>query len=150
VSATPPFDEALAGFLALIHDQGLSTDLAWVFREEVTNCRLTYWVRDPIPAANADLARQYYDQGRQHGLGVTLEVVGQAVGRTICHVWFPEEENEASYAMQRPLKLLVANPPANMIPIRSKALWHVLRALNRWRRCVTFSAHIPTRAAVGR
>ena len=148
MTETPPFDEALPQFLRFIHEQGFSTELSWAFREDVTNCRRTYWVRVPTPTGNEELTRRYYEQGRRAGFGVTLAVLCRVGSRSVCYVWAPENEDAASYAMQGPLKLQVPSPPLDARPVRSGLVWLGLRLLNHWRRCVTFSAMLPSRMAV--
>ena len=138
----------LSQFRGFIRAQGHSTELAWAFREDVTSCRRTYWVRVPTPAGNSELARRYYEHGRRAGLGVTLAVLCRVGGRPVCYVWAPEDQQAASYAMQGPLKLQITSPPPDARPIRSGVVWLGLCLLNRWRRCVTFSAELPSREAV--
>ncbi|MEW4571493.1 hypothetical protein AB1L88_26765, partial [Tautonia sp. JC769] len=148
VSETPPFDEALSQFLRFIQAEGFNTELAWAFREDVTNCRRTYWVRIPTPAGNLELMRRYYEHGRRAGLGVTLAVLCRVGSHSVCYAWAPEDEQAASYAMQGPLKFQVPSPPMDASPVRSGIAWFGLRLLNRWRHCVTFSASLPSRKAV--
>lgn len=145
MSDTPPYDVALAGFLRFLAEQGFSTELEWVFREDVTNCRSRYWVRVPVPETNAALARQYYEEGRRGGLGVTLEVLCRIANRSVCFVWWPKNAQEASYAMQGPLKLKVPMEPTYAIPVRGRWLWAARCWLNRYRLCVTFAGLLPSR-----
>lgn len=148
MSETPPFDEALSRFLRFIHEHGFSTELSWAFREDVTNCRRTYWVRVANPAGNAELARRYYEYGRRVGLGVTLGVLSRAAGRSVCYVWVPEDERAAEYAMQGPLKFQVPLHLLDARPVRSGLAWLGLRLLNRWRDCTTFPGSLPSRTAI--
>ena len=150
MTETPPFADALPSFLRFVDEQGFSTDLLWVFREDVTNCRRDIWVRVPVPAENVELAREYYDLGRQQGLGVTLELLCRVDDQSACFVWVPKDEIDASYAMQGPLKLSVAVNPVDATPVRSRILWCWRSWLNRWRKCVTFADHLPLRDDVRR
>jgi hypothetical protein len=150
VDQTPPYDESLAAFVHALEVQGFSTDLVWVFREDITNCIRDYWIREPVPFANARLARAYFEYGRSQGRGVTLEVVCRLGGRSACYVWVPEDDEEASYAMQRPIKLMVPAEPVEGFPVRSRLRWRWLRWYHRWRRCVRFADRLPSRAEVER
>ena len=123
MSDTPPFDTALDAFLCFLVEQGFSKELVWVFREEVTNCRRRYWIRVPVPEMNAVLAQRHFERGRQRGLGVTLELFCRLEGRSACFVWWPEDEEAASYAMQGPLKLKVPTEPIDAVPVRWGWLW---------------------------
>jgi hypothetical protein len=150
MSETPPFDEGLASFLALLDAEGFRTDILWAFREDVTNCRRDYWVRVPLPQENASLARRYYEFGKRKGLGVTLDVLCRLGGRPVCYVWVPGDPLAASYAMQGPLKLKVPADPIDAAPVRSRWVWAVRRRLNVWLRCVTFAEELPSRVEVCR
>ncbi len=148
MSETPPYGVALAAFLRFMEEQGFSTELVWVFREDVTNCRRRYWVRVPVPEINSVLAQLYFEQGRQNGLGVTLEVLGRLEGRSACFVYWPENEEAASYAMQGPLKLKVPAETINIIPVRWRWQWAAQCWLNRRRQCDFFSTLLPSRGAL--
>src|SRR5437588_5300528 len=113
---TPSFDEALALFRNFVVEQGFSAELEWVFREDVTNCRRNYWVHVPVPKANTELTRRHFEIGQRRGLGVTLEVLCRLRGRSACFVWWPEDEEAASYAMQGPLKMKVPIEPVDATP----------------------------------
>jgi len=150
VELTPPFDESLTAFLSALEMQGFSKDLVWVFREDITNCIHDYWIREPVPAVNAKLARDYFEYGREQGRGVTLEAVCRLGGRSACYVWVPEDDEDASYAMQRPLKLMMPAEPVEGIPVRSGLWWRWLCWLHRRRQCVRFAERLPLRAEVER
>ena len=148
MTETPPFDEALSQFLRFIQDTGFSTDLVWAFREDVTSCGRTCWVRAPIPAGNEELARRDYERGRRAGFGVTMAVFCRLEGRSVCYVWAPEDEIAAEYAMQGPLKIAVPVQPTDAISVRSGLVWLWLRLRNRWRQCDHFSGCLPSREEV--
>ena len=150
MTETPSFDESLASFLRFAGGEGFSTDLVWVFREDVTDCVRHYWVREPVPAGNAALARDYFEYGRDQGRGVTLEVLCRLDGRSACFVWVPEDDEAASYAMQGPLKLKVPMHPVEASPVRSGLAWRWLRWYRQWRRCVRFAELLPLRAEAER
>ena len=142
---TPPFDEALAAFMNFIRDQGFSTDLAWVFREDVTNCINENWIRAPIPPVNEEIARAYFEYGRGEGRGVTVSVWCRLGDQSACYVWVPEDDEAASYAMQTPLKLSVPSSPSIALPVVSSLRWRWLTLTNRWHRCTRFLKSLPSR-----
>jgi len=150
VDQTPSYDESLAAFVHALQVQGFSTDLVWVFREDITNCIRDYWIREPVPAANVRLARDYFEYGRGQGRGVTLEVVCRLGERSVCYVWVPENDEDASYAMQRPLKIMVPKEPVKGFPVRSRLRWRLLCWYHRWRGCVRFADMLPLRTEVER
>ncbi len=150
MTETPPFDESLAAFLRFLGDEGFSAELVWVFREDVTNCIRDYWIRMPVPVGNAILARHYFEFGRRQGRGVTLEVLCRLAGRSACLVWVPEDDEDASYAMQEPLKLKVPMQSVEASEVHSALRWWWLRWWHQWRRCVRFSKMLPLRAEAER
>jgi hypothetical protein len=77
-----------------------------------------------------------------------LEVLGRLQGHSACFVWWPEDAEAASYAMQRPLKLTVPTEPVDATPVRSELAWVVRCRLDQWRRCTTFAALLPSRHVV--
>lgn len=147
---TPPFDESVTSFLRFADAQGFSTELAWVFREDITNCIHDYWVREPLPADNAALARAYFEYGRRQGRGVTLEVLCRLGGRSACFVWVPEDDEAASSAMQGPLKLKAPLDPVEATVVRSRWAWRWLCWSHRWRRCLRFAELLPLRSQAER
>lgn len=150
LTETPPFDESLAAFHRFVGGEQFSTDLAWVFREDVTNCVHDYWVRVPVPEGNAALARDYFEWGRAQGRGVTLEVLCRVGGRSACFVWVPEDDEAASYAMQGPLKLKAPTHPVEASQVRSGLAWRWRCWYHRWRRCVRFADMLPLRSEARR
>ncbi len=128
--------------------EGFSTELVWVFREDVTNCVRDYWVRVPVPADNEVLARDYFEYGRRQGRGVTMKVLCRLGSQSVCFVWVPENDEAASYAMQGPLKLKVPMDPVNGSAVRSVLRWQWLRWVHLRRRCERFAELLPLRAAL--
>lgn len=135
----PPFDEAVARLRHFVESQAGSSDLLWVFREDVTTYCHSEWIRVPVRRENANLAREYYEFGRQQGFGVTLACLCQFGGRSACYVWMPKDESEAADRLQGPcLKLQVhkGRNDANRTgtPVRSFLSWQYRCWRNRqWR-----------------
>ena len=143
-------DESLSSFLQFIGGEGFSTDFVWVFREDVTNCFCDYWIRVPVPTANAELARDYFEWGREQGRSVTLEVLCRLGGKSACFVWVPEDDAAASYAMQGPLKLKVPIHPVQATAVRSSLSWRWRCWCHSRRRCIRFAEMLPLRAVAER
>lgn len=144
---TPPFIHALAAFTPFLSKHGFSSDLVWVFREDVTSCGRDCWVHLPLWRV---LAEQYYEQGRRHGLGVTVAALCQLEGASACYVWFPKDEVDASYAMQGPLKLTLPTDQIQSKLVRSYAGWLARRSLNRLRGGDHIGQQLPSRKEVCR
>jgi len=134
----PPFDEGLATFLRVIRDQGVSTDLLWVFRKDITTCRHDVWIRLPVSTDNIKRAQRDYEEGRRRGYGVGLEVLCLIRGRSACTVRLSgyRTAGKPLYgAMKGPLYVSVPTTPVEARPVRSTWTWAVRRWVNRCRRC---------------
>lgn len=137
-------------FRQFVGREGFSTNLVWVFSEDVTSCVRDYWVRVPVPAANEALAREYFEYGRQQGRGVTLEVLCRLGGLSACFVGVPEDDETASYAMQGPLKLKVPVSPVEASAVRWGMAWRWRRWTHRRRHCLEGVELLPSRSKVER
>ena len=147
----PPLDDGLKLLRRFVAEQEFSTELVWVFREDVTNCRRTYWIRVPVPEVNFLLARRHYDFGRAQRLGVRLEILCRLEGRSACYVWVARDREDASYAMQPSgLRLSVPCDPIDAIPVGSSLIWEWQRRANTRRRCETSAASVPSRSEINR
>jgi hypothetical protein len=119
-----PFAEAIASFRSFVSEQGFPSDLVWVFREDVLRIGRHLLVRVPVAAENAILARDYFELGRAQGRGVTLMAWCPLEGRSVCSVWVPRDDREASEALQAPtLKCSAALPSGKAWAIRSRRSW---------------------------
>jgi hypothetical protein len=150
---TPPFGEALDRFRQFIKSEGGSTDLFWVFREDVCTWGCTDWIRMPVPAENSKLAFAYYEFGRHRGLGVALSYLWNVDGQAACSVWVPKNQSEAADHLQPPcLKLRITQGPNGPfrigVSVRSYFSWQYCRWRNR--RCVGFNDDLPSRRDTAR
>ena len=134
VSATdcPPFDEALDSFQAFLAKEGLSTNIIWIFREDV----VIVWGHIYInaPAENAVwLVEQLYRQGQEVGLGIHLNTFCMLEGRPACYIWLPKDKTDAEYRMLSGLKLSI---PAGLsrrmaTPVANRLRWACLKRSER-------------------
>jgi len=143
---TPPFPEAVRFFSDFLRSEGLSTEVVWVFREDVLQRRFKIWVREPIPSSNLDLVERYFEYGRGQGRGVTLEAFCRLGDRLVCYVWVPEDDEAASYAMQQALNTKIRVPLTEAKSVRWVWWWRYLS--NRFRSRQTWVDMIPLRSAV--
>ncbi len=131
----PPFAEAVAALSSFLRREGAPDDVIWIFREGVTSHRRKYWVRLSDASEATRHAKALYDAGRRKGLGVALVALCQVGSSTACYVWVPEDEVDASYAMQtRSLRCKVPVPLVTARRVTSALQWRLLRWVNRHRR----------------
>jgi hypothetical protein len=120
----PAFNEAVEHFRKLLVSQQISSELLWVFREDVTSHKRRVLVKEPLPFENERIAALLYERGCQRGLGVQLDVFCLLGSRPCCYIWLPEDEYDAHYMIGN-LKLSV---PTDLLPARSvnsNLMWRV-------------------------
>jgi hypothetical protein len=147
----PSFPEGLATFVAFLEEQGASTSLVWVEREDLTTLGRRFWARLGEHSAAARRAEARYELGRQKGLGVTLHAVCRVGSSTACHVWIPRDNTDAEDHMLPPtLKCLVNSPLHTAAVVRSVVRWHWLCLINGRRHAGNlFLRELPSRKARG-
>src|SRR5215216_1241281 len=83
----PAFGEAVQQFGGFLVSQGLSSDLLWVFREDVCWRKQQLFVKVPVPEGNVGDVERLYNLGVARGLGVRLDVLCLLSSRPCCYVW---------------------------------------------------------------
>jgi hypothetical protein len=142
---TLDFPAAIQSYKQFLSEQGLSTDIVWVFREDVTVKRRRVWVRWPLPPENPRLAEQRYEHGRNKGLGLRLDTFCLAGHRPCCYVWVPQDEIDADLDMSSELKMCVPTAPIHAKIMGSELLWLVITWLDlRWG-CKDLGEELPQR-----
>lgn len=149
--ACPSFSEAINRFRQFIEEQGLSSDLLWLFREDVVDRWPKTYLRIPT-TDDGTLVEFLYDVGLKRGLGVHLNVFCLHEGRPCCYIWVPENEEDASYRMLSGLKLSVPEQPDRRIvlPVGSRLRWIWLRSWGALRRKRRWANDIPRRRTIRR
>lgn len=143
---TPDFDEALDAFRPFLAQQGWPDRLTWVFREDVAAFRRRRWVRLPLAEDNEDLARAYFQYGQRQARGVTLEAFCAVEGLSACFVWVPQDDQAASYAMQKPLGLKLPASSVEAGVVRWAARWKWIKWSTRLSGNGWLSDQLPSRA----
>ena len=123
------FDEAKQFFQNFLSEQGLSSDLLWVFGEDIICLPNRFLIKVPLPAENESFARACYDIGRERDLGLCLHVFCLLDRRPCCYVQLPEDELDAQYSLMGNLsvKLTIRNDLINAEPIDSFLVWQTYR-----------------------
>jgi hypothetical protein len=140
------FDAATQSYKQFLAEQSLSTDILWIFREDVTVKKRQICICWPLPSENPGLAEQLYEQGRDKGSGLRLDTFCLVDNRPCCYVWVPRDEVDADHAMLSELKMSVPTEPIHAKRIRSKVLWQVITWLNSRSKVWGFEEEIPKRS----
>lgn len=96
---TESFAEACAVLVDHLRRQGQSTELLWVFRDDVTGRGRRLFAHPSPPATNHKLYQRHFEFGVRQSRGIRVEVACFAAGRACCHVWVPEDDIAADQAM---------------------------------------------------
>ena len=132
MSEIPEFQVAISNFRRFLFDQGHSSELFWVFRDDLWFRGPSHvLVRWPPPTENKLLAEKVYDEGRERGI-VEITAVATASGQVAATVWFPKFPEEEVQGWSQRLKLSIRQPlPAAKVV--SSLMWRVVRYLSGYR-----------------
>src|SRR5256885_6286733 len=103
--ADTSFDEALDSFREFLSGQGLSTDLVWVFREDVIFQRERTFIKTPVPVENETRARACYELGQKRDFGINLQAFCLLESRPCCYILLPEDDLDAQYLLMSNISL---------------------------------------------
>src|ERR687883_1752047 len=94
----PPFSDAIRQLKGFLAGQDISTDLLWVFREDIVSYKLRLYVREPLPSGNEMLVESLYERGLRRDLGIRLNVLCLLGSKPCCYIWLPKDREDAGYA----------------------------------------------------
>jgi hypothetical protein len=129
-SSCPPFEEAVSRLQAFLASKAHPTDIAWVFRDDLTSNRRGVWVRLPLHGDNGVWAGRCYEIGLKKGLGIWLQMLFVLGNVSYCCVWFPVDEADAEYAMLAGLKLSVPETLPVAHPGKAGLAWWLRSTFN--------------------
>lgn len=123
------FVNAKQYFQKFLVEQGLSSDLLWVFGEDVICLPKRFLIRGPLPAENESFAEACYNIGRERDFGICLHAFSLLDSRPCCYVQLPEDDLDAQYSLMGNLhvKCSVRTDLINAEPITNPLLWQAYR-----------------------
>jgi hypothetical protein len=141
------FAEAINSFKEFLSDQGLSSDLQWVFRDDVVFRQGRIFIKTPLPANNESRAEACYELGRERDYGVVVKAFCLLESRPCCYIVLPEDDVDAQYMLMSnvAVKYIIRTDLLEAESISNLIKWCVLRLLNRKSHIVSFDDHIPSR-----
>ena len=127
----PAFPDAVRQCQDFLTGQNISSDLLWVYREDVAWRKRRILVRYPLPAENERLVESLYERGRRRDLGIRLEVLCLLGPRPCCYVWLPQGRTDAEYALLLTSKFIISVPTdlRNAESVKNPLAW-------RWHKLV--------------
>jgi hypothetical protein len=141
------FAEAIDSFKEFLSGQGLSSDLQWIFCEDVVFRQGRIFIKTPLPANNESRAEACYELGRERDYGVVLKGFCLLDSRPCCYIVLPEDDVDAQYMLMSnvAVKYIIRTDLMEAEPISNLLKWCVLRLLNRKSHIVSFDDQIPSR-----
>jgi hypothetical protein len=124
------FAEASTQFQAFLSQESVSSDLVWIFREDVVSRQYHILVKEPLPQRNVEIAETLFHRGWERGLGVSFEVLCLLGTRHCCYVWLPNDAREAELHMLAGLKMSVLTDLPTATSVHSRLKWRWLRLLD--------------------
>ncbi len=126
------FHEAKQFFQNFLSEQGLSSDLLWVFGEDIICLPNRFLIKVPLPAKNESFAEACYNIGLERDFGLCLHAFCLLDGRPCCYVQLSEDDLDAQYSLMgnHSVKYSVRSDLINAEPVASSLLWqkHLLTA----------------------
>jgi len=128
------FREAKQDFQNFLSGQGLSSDLLWVFREDVISLPNRLLIKVPLPENNETLAATCYEIGRERNFGLCLHAFCLLDGRPCCYIQLPKDDLDAQYMLlnNENLKYSVWTDLKNAEPIAKSLHWRVYRLTRKF------------------
>lgn len=120
----PTFANAVEQYREFLVSQQISSQLLWVFREDVTSHKRRVFVKESLPPENEQIVARLYKIGCQRGLGVQLDVFCLLHSRPCCYILLPKDEFEAECKMIGGLKLSVPTELIQARSVTSNFLWN--------------------------
>jgi hypothetical protein len=133
------FAEAAKQFQAFLSQESVSSDLVWIFREDVLARQHQILIKEPLPQENAKLAEALYHRGWERGLGVSFDVLCLLGTRHCCYIWLPDDAREAELHMLAGLKMSVPTNLPVAISVHGWLKWRLLK----WRDNELFWSYVP-------
>lgn len=121
------FAAAVESLKSLMAAQGISTELAWVSRQDVVWDGSQLLVRVPLPIARNETIAALVERRLANRLGVALMAFAQAERLVLGYVVLPRDGDEAERLMIpiNSVKISVAERPLPAVEVRSATMWAV-------------------------
>ena len=128
------FDEAKLFFQNFLSEQGLSSDLLWVFGEDIICLPKRFLIKVPLPAENESFAEACYNIGVERNFGIGLTAFCLLDGQPCCYVQLPEDDLDAQYSLMgnHSVKYSVRSDLIKAEAIANPLLWQTYRLIEKF------------------
>lgn len=145
--AETSFKEAEDHFKDWLAGRGLSSDLLWIFREDVLFLDGRIYLRTPIDADNHKRAKAFYELAQARNFGVGLHGFCLLEDRICCYQTLPEDDIDAQYKLMSNVgvKYSYSMDLSDAVKISSGIIWRIRSWQSLRRRFTNFEDEIPSR-----
>jgi hypothetical protein len=131
---TDSFRESKEEFQKFLAAQGLSSDLLWIFREDLICLPTRILIKVPLPEKNEILAETLFDTGREQNFGICLNAFCSLDGKICCYVQLPNDgfDAQCSLMSNEHVKFSVRTNPLNAEPVTNVLFWRFYRLVEKF------------------
>jgi hypothetical protein len=121
------FEEAEAIFRKFLEDNEVSSDIKWIFREDVIIEGLSVAIRTALPDDNRDRAQKCFELGKKRDFGIAFHAFCTLEGNPCCYVQLPENDLDAQYKLMdhRYIKFSCRIGMPEAIAVGNNIMWKI-------------------------
>lgn len=125
------FAESKKIFQDFLSDQQISSDLLWVFQEDVILRKDEVFVKTLHLNENENIAERLYEIGRKRNLGVCFHAFALLGSRPCCYIQLPSDQDEAERLLigNSYLKCSIRNPLMKAKTSTNVVMWNVRKVV---------------------
>lgn len=130
----PTFEEARRQYQEfLFKNNGLTKEILWIFREDVTCIGDQYYVKQPLRADNTTLAEKLLEIARVKDLGLRIQVLCLLNSHPCCYIWVPADAEEADehWTLHSKFVMAIREDLRESRAVKSEIKWKLLRAFEK-------------------
>ena len=131
---TDSFLESKQDFQRFLSKQGLSSEVLWIFREDLVCLQNRFLVRVPLPEKNEISAETLFDIGREQNFGICLHAFCLLDGKVCCYVQMPNDDLDSQYSLMSNecVKFSVRTNLIDAEPVTNFLLWQFYRLVEKF------------------
>ena len=139
-------------FEGFLEQQQKSSEIVWIFREDMVRFRRSFGVRTPVPESNKYFAESLFELARARNNGIELSVFFFDSRRAFSYIYVPTDTEDAKDRMMfQQLKLTIRENPVGVhrfVRLPTILWWFAQK--NYSLRCPTFiDRDIPAQSGLG-
>ena len=123
------FQEATRQLRVFLQTEKRPSLIRWVFRDDLLIYKRNIFLRWPLPKRNELQAEALFYRGQKKGLGLALEILGFDQTIAYAYILVPEDSTAAAALMMTSLKFSYVTDQRNIIKIKTRLLWQLVKKL---------------------